>query len=206
MQLPVEGEPEPSASSRTRPARDPARIGSSAEVASLGGGERVRLCNPCVPDPNIAPPQTDTRQSTSQSSRPGHGRSVSGVPSSYSSSYQRSQTQPNRQITPISVRDALRNSPGRPGPGMSDNLQPRGSSYSSREDPRAGLDSYEARSRSSTVRTPLSIHMHTFKETNSIILGQWDFTWATSYGNSPENEININRNPSTHIVILGQQQ
>lgn len=144
----------------------------------------MRLCNPCVPDPNIAPPQTDTRQSTSPLNRPGHGRSVSGVPASYGS-YQRSQTQPNRQIAPISVRDALRNSPGRPGPGMSDNLQPRGSSYSSREDPRSGFDSYEARSRSSTVRTPLFVHMHPFVETNSIILGQWDFTWAASYGNYP---------------------
>ncbi|KAH8815236.1 FYVE zinc finger-domain-containing protein [Xylogone sp. PMI_703] len=26
--------------------------------SGLGGGARVRLCNPCVPDPNIAPPQT----------------------------------------------------------------------------------------------------------------------------------------------------
>ncbi|CAG8955468.1 hypothetical protein HYFRA_00010335 [Hymenoscyphus fraxineus] len=78
VQLPVEGVPEPSASSRTRPARDPARAGSAAEVASLGGGERVRLCNPCVPDPNTAPPQTDSRiQSPTQSNRPGHGRSVS---------------------------------------------------------------------------------------------------------------------------------
>ncbi|EDO01768.1 hypothetical protein SS1G_04243 [Sclerotinia sclerotiorum 1980 UF-70] len=25
----------------------------------FGGGDRVRLCNPCVPDPNIAPPQTN---------------------------------------------------------------------------------------------------------------------------------------------------
>lgn len=26
--------------------------------AAVSGGERVRLCNPCVPDPNIAPPQS----------------------------------------------------------------------------------------------------------------------------------------------------
>lgn len=26
----------------------------------ISGGERVRLCNPCVPDPNIAPPQSST--------------------------------------------------------------------------------------------------------------------------------------------------
>ncbi|KAI0107621.1 hypothetical protein GGR51DRAFT_516235 [Nemania sp. FL0031] len=28
-----------------------------ADFTSIGGGERVRLCNPCVPDPNTAPPQ-----------------------------------------------------------------------------------------------------------------------------------------------------
>ncbi|RYC58207.1 hypothetical protein CHU98_g8004 [Xylaria longipes] len=28
-----------------------------ADFSSIGGGERVRLCNPCVPDPNTAPPQ-----------------------------------------------------------------------------------------------------------------------------------------------------
>ncbi|GAP83358.1 putative Fyve zinc finger protein [Rosellinia necatrix] len=30
--------------------------GSIADFNSVGGGERVRLCNPCVPDPNTAPP------------------------------------------------------------------------------------------------------------------------------------------------------
>ncbi|KAK0729056.1 FYVE zinc finger-domain-containing protein [Apiosordaria backusii] len=43
---------------------------------SLSGGERVRLCNPCVPDPNTTPPQalgannrnTDTAESTSPAS------------------------------------------------------------------------------------------------------------------------------------------
>ncbi|KAI1756585.1 hypothetical protein F4782DRAFT_272457 [Xylaria castorea] len=29
----------------------------TADFSSIGGGERVRLCNPCVPDPNTAPPQ-----------------------------------------------------------------------------------------------------------------------------------------------------
>ncbi|KAM7194273.1 FYVE zinc finger domain containing protein [Naviculisporaceae sp. PSN 640] len=28
-----------------------------SDLSFIGGGERVRLCNPCVPDPNIAPPQ-----------------------------------------------------------------------------------------------------------------------------------------------------
>ncbi|KAI1739280.1 hypothetical protein F4680DRAFT_422256 [Xylaria scruposa] len=35
-----------------------------ADFSSIGGGERVRLCNPCVPDPNTAPPQPQ------QTSRP----------------------------------------------------------------------------------------------------------------------------------------
>ncbi|KAM7200459.1 FYVE zinc finger domain containing protein [Rhypophila sp. PSN 637] len=35
----------------------------------IGGGERVRLCNPCVPDPNVAPPQqAQSAHSRSQSS------------------------------------------------------------------------------------------------------------------------------------------
>lgn len=33
---------------------------------SLAGGERVRLCNPCVPDPNIAPPQGPSGQGQGQ--------------------------------------------------------------------------------------------------------------------------------------------
>ncbi|CAG8971671.1 hypothetical protein HYALB_00003139 [Hymenoscyphus albidus] len=181
VQLPVEGVPEPSASSRTRPARDPARAGSAAEVASLGGGERVRLCNPCVPDPNTAPPQTDSRiQSPTQSNRPGHGRSVSGVVSSYSS-YHRTQTQPNRQIAPISVRDALRNSPGRPGPSMSDNLHPRGSSYSLGEDPRSGLDIYEARSRSSTVSGASRVQRHMGNNNSTTSTDSMATTFAQRY-------------------------
>jgi len=30
--------------------------GGIADFSSIGGGERVRLCNPCVPDPNMTPP------------------------------------------------------------------------------------------------------------------------------------------------------
>ncbi|KAH8602589.1 FYVE zinc finger-domain-containing protein [Bisporella sp. PMI_857] len=57
-----------------RPSLDPAHAAS--EYASLGGGERVRLCNPCVPDPNLAPPQTpETPHRPSNLSA--HSRSVS---------------------------------------------------------------------------------------------------------------------------------
>lgn len=30
---------------------------AGVDISQLGGGERVRLCNPCVPDPNTTPPQ-----------------------------------------------------------------------------------------------------------------------------------------------------
>jgi hypothetical protein len=46
--------------------------------SGLGGGERVRLCNPCVPDPNITPPQVPARDAAS-SSTIGHARSQSSV-------------------------------------------------------------------------------------------------------------------------------
>ncbi|KAL1903077.1 hypothetical protein Sste5346_000361 [Sporothrix stenoceras] len=32
------------------------QTGLAGDMSYLGGGERVRLCNPCVPDPNTAPP------------------------------------------------------------------------------------------------------------------------------------------------------
>ncbi|KAK3337198.1 FYVE zinc finger-domain-containing protein [Cercophora scortea] len=47
----------------------------------VGGGERVRLCNPCVPDPNTAPPglpQTQAQQGS-------HVRSHSNLPGSFPS-------------------------------------------------------------------------------------------------------------------------
>lgn len=68
--------PTDSTSATSRPSVDAARARSSVIVESLGGGERVRLCNPCVPDPNIAPPQT---RSDGQPI-PGHSRSQSTVP------------------------------------------------------------------------------------------------------------------------------
>ncbi|PVH88332.1 FYVE-domain-containing protein [Cadophora sp. DSE1049] len=65
---------------RTRPRLDSGRTGSSPMVENLGGGERVRLCNPCVPDPNIAPPQVpESRNSQPRPAQQGHSRSVSSV-------------------------------------------------------------------------------------------------------------------------------
>lgn len=40
------------------PPRNPRTSNASiSRDGSIEGGERVRLCNPCVPDPNTAPPQ-----------------------------------------------------------------------------------------------------------------------------------------------------
>ncbi|TLD10397.1 hypothetical protein PgNI_06342 [Pyricularia grisea] len=60
------------------PQRSPSALpvdspGGYTDFNSLGGGERVRLCNPCVPDPNTSPPQAHqsvhrARHSRSQSS------------------------------------------------------------------------------------------------------------------------------------------
>ncbi|KAI1111346.1 hypothetical protein F5Y14DRAFT_314670 [Nemania sp. NC0429] len=54
--------------------------GSIADFTTIGGGERVRLCNPCVPDPNTSPPQAQ------QSPRPAvtDGRSLQARPPSNS--------------------------------------------------------------------------------------------------------------------------
>lgn len=43
------------------------------------GGERVRLCNPCVPDPNTAPPQSPTAASPPGNPRTTHYRSRSSL-------------------------------------------------------------------------------------------------------------------------------
>jgi hypothetical protein len=64
--------------------------GGYADFSSLGGGERVRLCNPCVPDPNTTPPQP-LDSPTSQLSPRSHYRSHSSLSGTYSND-----SQPNR--------------------------------------------------------------------------------------------------------------
>ncbi|KAJ4144979.1 hypothetical protein LMH87_003844 [Akanthomyces muscarius] len=55
-------------------------IGASyPEHDGMPGGERVRLCNPCVPDPNTAPPQSPTPGSP----RSPHHRSRSSLNNAY---------------------------------------------------------------------------------------------------------------------------
>ena len=50
------------------------------DVNGMSGGERVRLCNPCVPDPNIEPPQYSTSTTpTILSPRSSHQRSRSSI-------------------------------------------------------------------------------------------------------------------------------
>lgn len=50
--------------------------GGIADFSRVSGGERVRLCNPCVPDPNTAPPQSQALAG-SMSSRNSYQRSHS---------------------------------------------------------------------------------------------------------------------------------
>ncbi|KAK8088388.1 FYVE zinc finger [Apiospora hydei] len=54
--------------------------GTMVDFSNIGGGERVRLCNPCVPDPNTTPPQSQGQPS------------AHGPPFSPRSSHQRSQS------------------------------------------------------------------------------------------------------------------
>ncbi|RDL36873.1 uncharacterized protein BP5553_06225 [Venustampulla echinocandica] len=135
--------------------RDSARSSISAEFRGIGGGERVRLCNPCVPDPNVAPPQSNFSNSPASSSQPsGHSRSSSAM-SPFHGQYQHPG---GSQSNPILVQ-RLRNAPRRPressilgqnNSSHSQNLQSRGSSYNTREGHRF-VDPLESRSRSSTV-------------------------------------------------------
>ncbi|KAK5990309.1 hypothetical protein PT974_08576 [Cladobotryum mycophilum] len=48
-------------------------------VNGLSGGERVRLCNPCVPDPNTAPPQSPTSPLSPRSARHRSRSSLGGL-------------------------------------------------------------------------------------------------------------------------------
>ncbi|OIW34541.1 FYVE-domain-containing protein [Coniochaeta ligniaria NRRL 30616] len=57
----------------------PTSFTAYADFGGLGGGERVRLCNPCVPDPNITPPQATQAQDPASATSSGHARSQSSV-------------------------------------------------------------------------------------------------------------------------------
>lgn len=53
------------------------------DADGMPGGERVRLCNPCVPDPNTAPPQSPPTPSASAPPQSSHHRSRSGMTSAF---------------------------------------------------------------------------------------------------------------------------
>lgn len=55
------------------------------DVNGLSGGERVRLCNPCVPDPNTAPPESPTPLIGSP--RSAHHRSRSSLGGSHGTTH-----------------------------------------------------------------------------------------------------------------------
>ncbi|CAK7566577.1 MAG: hypothetical protein SEPTF4163_004524 [Sporothrix epigloea] len=63
------------------------QISPAGDVSRLGGGERVRLCNPCVPDPNTAPPASSPRAAAAAASTASdapsrqHSRSFGSTPS-----------------------------------------------------------------------------------------------------------------------------
>lgn len=72
--------PSPYNSSAYNRLHDPQGEGRT-NTLEFGGGDRVRLCNPCVPDPNVAPPQTNQTGSTTEPrhSLGYHGRTQSSI-------------------------------------------------------------------------------------------------------------------------------
>lgn len=68
------------------------------DVHGVSGGERVRLCNPCVPDPNTAPPQSPS--SPALSPRSPHQRSRSTLSGTFgNSTYSRYGAHPGPEQT-----------------------------------------------------------------------------------------------------------
>jgi hypothetical protein len=153
---------EGSPSSITRPNVDPARAGSSCDVTTLGGGERVRLCNPCVPDPNTAPPQSphlvDNSRQYLQTPSHLHGRSAStssaslGAPTSGGSAPGPSQSL-NSNLNLASPSRYQTRRPRQPNSNRlsGSNSLSRGPSYTEREERSLRPEGLESRSRSSTV-------------------------------------------------------
>ncbi|KAK4673157.1 hypothetical protein QC763_109360 [Podospora pseudopauciseta] len=81
---------------------------------SLSGGERVRLCNPCVPDPNTTPPQAlgadNGNADTAEGTSPGSNRwsfyfgGAQPAPTSTTHARSRSVTMPQQPGAPSSSR------------------------------------------------------------------------------------------------------
>ena len=132
----------------------------SLEVTTLGGGERVRLCNPCVPDPNTAPPVNSQQQA--YQGRHSRSASSTGVP--------QSQNVPpggeglNEYIGRLADQGQPSSSrrlqqPNRASRGYPESQnQSRGTTFTDRGDRLLRPDDVQSRSRSSTVsRTFLCI-------------------------------------------------
>jgi hypothetical protein len=162
VQPPVDGGSPTSSDPRPRPRTDTA---GSLEVTSLGGGERVRLCNPCVPDPNTAPPVNAQRPASYQSH---HSRSASttAVPQNvYPGDYAaRSDAEIRARIANFPRRPRQPSILGNSNSYLDSQNQSRGTSYN-----QGGLlrpDDFQSRSRSSTVSSPtpslIVIHMSRF--------------------------------------------
>jgi len=147
VQPPIDGGSPTSSDPRPQHRTDTA---ASSGVTSLGGGERVRLCNPCVPDPNTAPP-VNTQRPASYQSRHSRSASTTAVPRN---------TPPGGYQSNEAIRASIGNFPRRPRqPSILGNPnrysesqnQSRGTSYNERGDRLLRPDDYQSRSRSSTV-------------------------------------------------------
>lgn len=147
VQQPSEGA---SSGSGIRPSFGAQRDGGSlVRAGSLGGGERVRLCNPCVPDPNTAPPQSPAPHLHQPSHRQ-HNRSASTATGSFNSpGNYRSRDEVERLISKFPQRPR---EPGIPGNNVvSPGNVGLGVSRNEREDRNLQPSQPESRSRSSTV-------------------------------------------------------
>jgi hypothetical protein len=122
----------------------------SSGATSLGGGERVRLCNPCVPDPNTAPP-VGTQRPASYQSRHSRSASATAVPQN---------TPPGRYQSNEAIVAGIGSFPRRPrqtsilgnASRYSDSQnQSRGTYHNERGDRLLRPDDFQSRSRSSTV-------------------------------------------------------
>ncbi|KAH9221477.1 FYVE zinc finger-domain-containing protein [Leptodontidium sp. 2 PMI_412] len=179
-----------SSTPRTRPRLDSGRTGSSPMVNNLGGGERVRLCNPCVPDPNIAPPQVpESRNSQPRPAQQGHSRSVSSTAAS-------TQSRSSTYNPSISSSFYAQRRPREPSNLNSYNAST--SSYTERNS-RLRPEDLQSRSRSSTVGT----NRDNSNMGNSASLGQWTGT----PGRSEHPQINSSRSsPAPRPVIKEEDE
>jgi hypothetical protein len=113
----------------------------------------VRLCNPCVPDPNTAPPSYSHRSSSHQG-RHSRSASTTAVPQNTTGDYSS-----NTNAELAARRGNYQRRPREPsilgGPPSSYYLQSqnqsRGTSYNERGDRLLRPDDFQSRSRSSTV-------------------------------------------------------